>query len=188
MPFARDSLAVRRIAGKVAPPFCSPKLGGLPVISFWLTCKGQGINGKPFGALTKKWAKRVFQKQQWKRTEETRFTDVPSCCETQMPERTCRFDQSVQFPPPPRTRVVQAGHDLGHRQVFLVRTTPQPWQNLVEPRWNPGKTRVEPWWNPGGTLVEPYFRAAPDHPIWDETPKLSAVGGKWCSFQRTHSH
>ena len=39
---------------------------------------------------------------------------------------------------------------------------------------------MEPLWNPRGTLVEPYLRAAPDHtePIWAETPKLSAVGGK----------
>ena len=53
--------------------------------------------------------------------------------------------------------------------LFLVRTTPQPSQNLVEPSWNAG-----------GTLVELYLRAAPDHPerIWAETPKLSAVGEK----------
>ena len=39
------------------------------------------------------------------------------------------------------------------RAFFSARTTPQPSQNLVEPRWNPG-----------GTLVEPYLRAAPNHP------------------------
>ena len=43
---------------------------------------------------------------------------------------------------------------------------------------------MEPWWNPGGTLVEPSGnltsgspRTTPE-PIWAETPKLSAVGGK----------
>ena len=84
------------------------------------------------------------------------------------------------------------------------RTTPQPSQNLVESLvetwWNRGGTLVEPWWkfrgtlqttpepprsprrwwNPGGTLVEPYLRAprTTPEPIWAETPKLSAVGGK----------
>ena len=78
-------------------------------------------------------------------------------------------------------------------------TLVEPWWNpggtLVEPWWNPGGTLVEPWWNPGetwwnlgGTLVEPLVepwwnlssgspRTTPE-PIWAETPKLSAVGGK----------
>ena len=63
------------------------------------------------------------------------------------------------------------------------RTTPQPLKNVVvEPWWKPG--RLEPWWNPGGTLVEPWWnlssgspRTTPE-PIWAETPKLSAAGGK----------
>ena len=50
--------------------------------------------------------------------------------------------------------------------LFSARTTPQP--------------SVEPSWNPRGTLLEPYLgppRTTPE-PIWAETPKLSAVGGK----------
>ena len=40
-------------------------------------------------------------------------------------------------------------------------------QNLVEPSWNPGRT----------TLTSGPPRTTPE-PIWAETPKLSAVGGK----------
>ena len=72
--------------------------------------------------------------------------------------------------------------------LFSARTTPQPWQNLGEPWWNPGGTLVAPWWNPSGTLVEPWWnprgtftsgppRTTPE-PICAETPKLAAVGGK----------
>ena len=62
------------------------------------------------------------------------------------------------------------------------RTWWNPGGTLVEPWWNPGGTLVEPWWNPA--LVEPWWnlssgspRTTPE-PIWAETPKLSAVGGK----------
>ena len=77
---------------------------------------------------------------------------------------------------------------------FSARTTPQPSQNLAEPRgtlvepwWNPGGPLVEPWWNPRGTLVEPSWnprgtlitsgppRTTPE-PIWAETPKLQLLG------------
>ena len=81
----------------------------------------------------------------------------------------------------------------------LPQTTPdhpaalaEPGGTVVEPswnlrgttpdRWNPGGTLVEPWWNPDAG--EPWWnlssgspRTTPE-PIWAETPKLSAVGGK----------
>ena len=71
-------------------------------------------------------------------------------------------------------------------------TTPQPWQNLVEPWWNPGRTLVErswnltsnhpgpprsprrTWWNPGGTLVEPKTeRGRPRYKITPVSPSCS---------------
>ena len=54
-----------------------------------------------------------------------------------------------------------------------ARTTPQPSQNLVEPWWNPAGNLVEPSWN----LTSGPPRTTPE-PIWAETQKLSAVGGK----------
>ena len=50
---------------------------------------------------------------------------------------------------------------------------PQPSQNLVEPSWNPRGTLVEPSWN----LTSGPPKTTPE-PIWAETPKLPAVGGK----------
>ena len=61
------------------------------------------------------------------------------------------------------------------------RTTPQPFQNLVEPCWNGTKHwwNLGAWWNPGGTLVEPWWNPPCTTPAALAEPRETLVKPWW---------